>query len=788
MKYLPAMMTAAICLAAPLASAETRETPPKVVEIRIRGNDRLSRDAVLEHVRTRVGQNFNERVIREDTERLLRTGQFKYARAEKTQTPKGLVLTFLLAERLLVTKLALVGNKKFSDKKLSQELHFGTSDPLDHFNIEAGRRAILLKYREGGYHFATVTVDRHALARWQVIYRIVEGPLVRVRGIRGIKFEGNKHFSSFKLWRTTSTRSRLWCLPFNDGFLDTEELRRDVNKIRNLYISAGFLDARASRILTWSDDKKTVRVTFVIDEGLRYRINRIIFRGSEVFSDAELAKLALLEQGDFVKSEALHNDARRLGEAYGEVGHIETAVDTRTVFRDPDKPPPTWAKKLDKAELALADIVFEIREGNQFHVGRVNVRTESTYQHGDAITQSRVPRRELRLIPGRLYNAKASEESRRRLRNTSLFADAKITPFGTDADVRDALVQLTERQTLDFIIGVGVSTNTGVSGRVSLGERNFDYLAWPGSWRDVWRGHAFRGAGQTLRTTIEPGTEMSSLSANWFTPYINDQPYSLGLDGFMFTSYRESYDESRVGGAASVGHRFKNRWYTELSSGIENVKISRLDSDAPREVRKVKGTHTMYSPKITLVRDRTDSRWMPTTGDRFSTSLEQVLGDFHFQKLTANYRLYRTLHMDRLDRKHVLAMKLEAGQILGTAPVFEKFYGGGINSVRGFRYRGISPRSKPGDEAIGGDFLVFAGAEYGYPIAGEFLRGVLFIDTGSVDQDVEISKYRVSWGFGMRWIIPHMGDVPIRLDFGFPIVRDDKDKDQLLSFTLGWHY
>jgi outer membrane protein insertion porin family len=192
--------------------------------------------------------------------------------------------------------------------------------------------------------------------------------------------------------------------------------------------------------------------------------------------------------------------------------------------------------------------------------------------------------------------------------------------------------------------------------------------------------------------------------------------------------------------------------------------------------------------KGTLIRDRTDSRWMPSTGDRFLLSFEQVMGGFAFSEAEGEYRIYRTLYIDALDRKHILAARLAAGQIFGDAPVFERFYGGGIGSVRGFDYRGISPRSIASDDPIGGKFMTFAGVEYGFPIVGEQLRGVVFLDSGTVEEDFEITTYRVAAGVGLRWIIPMFGPVPMSLDFGFPIRKDDEDDTQLLSFSIGWTF
>ncbi|MCK4602641.1 MAG: outer membrane protein assembly factor, partial [Phycisphaerae bacterium] len=245
------------------------------------------------------------------------------------------------------------------------------------------------------------------------------------------------------------------------------------------------------------------------------------------------------------------------------------------------------------------------------------------------------------------------------------------------------------------------------------------------------------------------------------------------------------YDETRYGGVVSFGHRFKNRWYGELAARIEGVDISSLDSSAPPEVRSDKGTHAIVGLKGTLVRDRTDSRWLPSTGDRFRLGYEQVTGDFDFGRATGEYRIYRTLYVDALDRKHIVSGRAATGYIFGDAPVFERFYGGGIGSVRGFEYRGISPRSSGTDQQIGGEFNFLAGAEYEFPLVGDQLRGVVFMDTGTVEEDFGVTAYRASVGVGVRWVVPLLGPVPMSFNLAFPISKSGDDDTQVFSFSIG---
>lgn len=757
-----------VAIALVAASAATAPAQPvqNVVEIQVVGNKQMSTPAVLGYLQTRVGAPYEEKVLRADEQRLLKTGRFLSVSAAPTKTDQGVSIVFTVAERPLIAAVAIRGNTSIKTSKLEAGLPFGASDPLNEYSITTGREAIKGLYKEKGYHFVDVTVDREELKTSRtVVYTVVEGPKVAVKKVL---FEGNTHYHSLTLLLKIGSKRRIW--PFMAGKLDVEQVERDVDTLRNLYTSEGFLDAKVARRLAFTDDKSRVVITFGIEEGPRYTVNRVAFRGNTVFTDDKLAERLGLTAGEHFTLLGQERDVKKIKDTYGELGYIEARVVPRKVFKE---------------QPGVLDLVYEITESDQYYVGRIDIQ-------GNPVTDVRVIRRELRFYPEQIYNTVAVEESRRRLLETRLFDSVTITPTGKEPGVRNALVQLREGRTAEFLVGFGISSSSGLLGNIRFTQRNFDILGWPKSFSDLFSKRTFRGAGQTLSIVAEPGTELMRFHINWFEPYLFDKPYSLGAKLFYFTRGRETYDESRYGTILSLGHRFPNRWYGELAARIEGVNINNLDWDAPPEVTAVDGTHVMLGLRPTLVRDRTDSRWMPSRGDRIRFSLEQVAGDFDFTSLSGDYRFYRTLWMDALDRKHVLATRIAAGHIFGDAPVFEKYYGGGLSSVRGFDYRGISPRSAGTDEPIGGDFMFFLGTEYRFPIIGQGgkgkLQGVVFLDSGTVESEFDITTYRVSAGFGIRWFIPMFGPVPISLDFGFPLNKDDEDDTEILSFSFGWRF
>ena len=757
----------AVCTGAALA--DVGDNQAIVADVRVVGNEYMSEEAILHHVKTRVGKRYNEDVVKADEKRLLETGRFRDVTINRTMTSEGVVVTFEVAERPTIDSVHFTNNKQINEKKLRRELPYDMGDALSDFTVEANRKAIIQLYKDEGYQFVEVT---ETVKHRQVIYNIVEGPRVRVGKV---VFEGNTYFKRWTLKNKIGTHRAWW--PFISGPLDLEQVERDVNTLRSMYRDEGFLGAEVSHRLEYNDDKSKVMVVFVIAQHDRYRVNRVIFKGNTAFGDADLARRIGLAQGRFMAALQLRQDTKSLVSTYGEVGYIMADVEPRTVYLDPGLPPPAWAAGLT-GEVALVDVVFEITERDQYHIGDVIIR-------GNNVTQERVIRRELKFYPEHLYNTVAVDRSKKRLEETQLFNSVKIDPIGDEPRKRDVLITLAEARTAEFLVGVGASSQSGLLGNISFTQRNFDIKGWR---RKSGRGQRFKGAGQRFSVVAEPGTELMRFKVEWLEPYMFDLPYSLGVKAYLFERGRDTYDERRYGPVVSVGHRFRNRWYGELAARIEGIDIRDLDSDAPPEVLADQGNHWVTGLKTSLIKDRTDSRWMPTRGDRIDLSFEQVVGDFNFGRIEGTYRWYRTLWVDAMDRSHYIATKFHAGQIVGDAPVFEKFYGGGIGSIRGFEYRGVSPRSEGTSDRIGGDFIMLAGAEYNFPLYGEMFRGVVFLDTGTVEEDFGVGSYRAAAGFGVRWVIPMMGPIPVKLDFAFPLAKDGEDDEQVFSFSLGWYF
>lgn len=716
----------------------------------------------------KAGEVWNRDAIAEACRRLAATQKFEGTPfAEPREVDGKLVLVFIVQERPYITAIDFVGNEKFKAGALLKELQLDVGSPVSEFLIRQAQQAIEKKYRDAGYAYATVEIDREVLrAERRVLFRISEGPRVKVQDIQ---FEGNLSYSNIRLRSLIETQTSLWI--FRTGAFDAETAERDAAAIKTFYIARGYLNAQVGyRIDFRKGSESDLIVTFLINEGVKHYISSLKFVGNTIFDDTRLVSGMKCFVGEVIDSDILKADRERIIEEYGRLGYIYAEVNTSYVFAEED---------------GFVHLTVTISEQAQYRFGRIVVR-------GNRNTKDRVIRRELRFLPEELYDTTKVKSGEQSLVESRLFNDAKITPVGEQPGVRDALVTLEEADTTSILFGVGITSNSGLVGSISIEQRNFDIFDKPRSAKEFFRGRSFRGAGQTMRLVFEPGTELNRGRIEFREPYLFDRDIGMGLALYLFERGRDEFDEQRIGFTPSFDKRWKEGplkgWAVEAAFRFEQIQIGGTDRFTASEIRDDRGGNWLTTVKGSIVRDTTDSRWLPSTGGRLQLSLEQagvMGGDHTFTKALANYDHYFTLKTDVFGRKHIVQFGATAGQIFGDAPTFEMFRAGGIGSIRGFAFWGVSPRAGLRDDRVGGDFLLLTNAEYSFPLIGKTVRGATFLDMGTVERDFGVHSWRAAVGFGARIYVKYFGPIPLAFDFAFPIAEEDDDDRQVFNFSFG---
>ncbi|MCC6680150.1 MAG: outer membrane protein assembly factor BamA [Phycisphaeraceae bacterium] len=760
-----------LCLTAPGAWAAVDMEGRPIADIRIEGLQQVSDQFVRNQIRSQIGDPYDGQVVENDVIRITHLGVFESVAAQGQPNDDGTVtLIFKCAEQLVLADVQVVGNKAISDQELLSKVVLQAGDPADTFLIDRGKRMIREAYQDAGYFMASVSTDDAVLTDSAIlIFRVVEGPKVKIRAFR---FEGNNAFDRDTL--KAQIKSDSYVPIFRDGSLSREQLELDASAIRSYYRDHGYLDAQVGRRIDLSPDQRGAVVVFQIAEGRQYQISQVVVEGNQQIPTAQISMNMLLHPGSTYSESAVAKSRDAILDLYGKLGYLETQVDIKHLFHD-DQP--------------RVDLMVQIDEGEPYTVGTIAVR-------GNSVTKSKVVLRGLRgLTPGERFDRTRVEETRRRLRESSLFEEGKVTILGGPEDeMRDVLVEVSEAQTGSISFGAAVSSDLGLVGAIDLLQKNFDISDTPENAKELFTGRAFRGAGQTFQLSLQPGDRYSRYAVNFTEPSVMETDYFLDTSVYLFSRQLENNDEDRAGLTLGVGQRFGDVWRASVQSRFYNVNINSVEPDAPVDVFAVEGRNLLTALGFVVTRDATDSYIFPTRGGKLELGLERagaLGGDFDFTRLRSKYDHFWTVEQDIFDRKTVLHWSAEVGWILESneAPTFERYYAGG-RSFRGFTYRGVGPRGIRadngllGDDPVGGEFMFLTSLEYEYPIYQELLRGVFFTDMGTVQSDVGFDEWRVSIGAGIRVRLPFLGPVPIALDLAVPVIKQHGDETQIISFDL----
>lgn len=765
------------------AVAPTNPLAGRTVEdVEIRGNPTVPTSVIRNVIRTARGTRYDPATVQDDYHRIFELKKFANVEAQVQPTSTGgVVVVFVVTEQKLIRKITWHGNKGVETSVLEAATDLKVGQSIDTFRISVAKQAILNTYRDKNFPFTRVDVPTGPLTeRGEVVFNIVEGPRIWVRNIR---FLGAIHATAEDL--RSQIKTGIWIPIFNAGRYDPDQVDEDIAAIRRYYEDRGFFDVRVGRKLIFSPDQSELQIDFVIDEGMRYIVDRVEFTGNTKLSDVQLRQGLNLVPGRFYDAETRERDVRQIVKHYSPFGFIYVP------------PVPTLARvdedylRIEPQRVVLqqpgrVEILYRIHEGKPFRLGRIIVA-------GNSKSQDKLVRREFRdFAPGNLYNSAAVDEAVDRIRATPFFSSVSATPQGDDPDFRNLVVNVTEQRTASFNVGAGVSSNGGVSGNIVYQQRNFDIANVPEDWRDILSDKSFTGAGQGFRASFSPGTIYSSADIQFSEPWLFDQPYLFIEDLYLHDAVWENYTDRRYGNNVTFGHYLDFQNAVKLSLRTEQVNIRDIQDPRLRapEILEQQGTHPLTSVGLTYQRDTTNPGAVTYVGTTTTLGVEAfgaLGGNYHFQRFAGGWSGYHTVYTDLLDRKTVLYNRFNAGFITGTSVFFERWYAGDIGSIRGFRFRGVSPRAGRGSDAVGGDFYFTDSTELSFPIYQNSFRGVVFADVGDVESDVRLSVIRTSVGAGVRFTLPFLGPAPIAIYFGIPLVRNHNDETQLISFSFGFN-
>ena len=753
--------TPTVATSAPAATAQASQPPAppvkKIVAVEVRGNKIVSTNTILSKIQTKQGLVLKQQTVNEDIKRLYATGFFEDVKLEVEELPEGYKLIAEVDEKPIIKQITLEGFTSFKEDKIRKTLGVMEGQILDRKAVKKGEEEIRKLYADKGFRFvdlqASVNVDPQTKES-VITIKVSEGKKYK---INKISFEGNKAFKSKQLRGLMKTKERIWFLfgTFKEG-----DFEKDLEKISFFYQKEGYLDVKVSPEFNYDKDKNTIQILIRIEEGPHYVTGEIKFKGNTLFPESELWQQLEMLPGLTYSQFYVAQDIEKIRQFYSSEGYVEARVvpDVR-LNRDNNK----------------VDITYEIQEGDLYFVEKVQIR-------GNTKTRDKVIRRELRIHPGERFDGKKIEKSKERLENLNYFEEVTYDTEPTDAGTnrKDLIFRVKEKRTGELSFGGGISSVDTFMGFAEISQRNFDILNWP----------RFTGGGQSLSLKGQMGTVHQEYDLSFVEPYLFNKPITWASDIFATTqdNRNSTFGERRYGVSTTVSRLFKEVFRLGGGYTLENVKLKDMSSSAPVSVTEFAGPDWLSRLRAFTAYDNRDNVFNPTKGRVINLGGDLVGGflggDQDFYVLRSGYTEYITIHKKQ---QIEFQARLSTSQAFGrtsTTPAYDRFFAGGLGTVRGYNYRRVGPQD--GGEASGGQTMAIVNIDYTFPLPMlDAFRGVVFTDAGNVSEDpykIDFGKFAVSVGPGLKVKTP-IG--PLAFYYGLPIVnRPDKNRYGRFEFSL----
>ncbi|MEA1935468.1 MAG: outer membrane protein assembly factor BamA [Thermodesulfobacteriota bacterium] len=718
----------------------------RIAEVIFTGNKRIEDSAVYNVLKSAKGKIFSERLLSSDIKAIYKMGYFGDVAVDVTDSPEGKVITFALEEKPLITDIEIKGNDVIETEEIEGVLTVRPRQILNLDSVKADAGKIKTLYDNKGYFNAEVsyTTEEEGDKNILVIFNIAENERLY---IKSLIFEGNKAYSDKELIDMMDTSEwGIFHFLTDSGILKEDRLKQDINKLNVFYLNNGFINAKIGEPEI-THDKEWVYVKIPVSEGKQFMVGAVEITGDTLsIPRAELIEKLKINKKDYYDRESVIKDIDYITMVCNNDGHAYADVNPRTMPREKDQ---------------KVDVIYNIKKGNQVYFNRISIS-------GNTKTRDKVIRRQLAFVEGDLYSSSKLKTSYMKLGRLRYFEEIDFqTVKGPDENLTDINIHVKERPTGMFSIGAGYSAQDQAVFMAQVSQQNLF------------------GRGQTLSLSTQLGSKTTHYELSFIEPWLFDIPLWSKFDLWDTEREYDSYDLSTQGFGTTFGYPL---WeyvkgylgYSLSTNDVRNVKVG-----ASTWIKEQEGDITESSLTATLSRDTTDDYMFPTRGSKNRISTEYsgglLQGDTDFTKYTGSSTWFFPLPLDT-----VFGVRGRAGFMHRNEdkkiPIYERFYLGGINSLRGLR--DVGPTDPATGDVIGGETMACFNVEFIFPLVKNAgMKGVIFFDTGNAwEHGYHPGDMRETAGAGVRWYSP-IG--PLRLEWGHVLDRKAGEGASRWEFTIG---
>jgi outer membrane protein insertion porin family len=724
-------------------------TDYQIADIAVTGNSRVKADTIISAIPLQKGQIVTPLQIDEAIQAIYKLGRFSDVAALVEERNGAKVLVFQVVERPLVRSVTFAGNDEIGTERLQGVVTLKVPNIYDPFEVQRSIAAIKAEYVKDGYYAAEITADSQINEQNEalVTFHVAEGQLVRIKEIR---FEGNSVLTASELRKTMDTEEK-WIFSWITGRGNYDEalLDQDLERIADLYFNRGYIRVKVRKpVISLVDNLRHMLILIQIDEGEQYRVGKVDAVGDLIDRKEEILNYLELRPGEVFSREVLRRGVGRITDLYADQGYAYANVAPLSRVDDASK---------------TVDLALEIEQGPQVSVERINIT-------GNTKTRDKVIRREMKITEGDLYNASALKRSKARINNLGFFEAVDITTGeGSEHSKVNVDVNVKERSTGTFSVGAGYSSVDGVVGQGSVTQENF------------------LGRGLKLNFAASLGGQSTTYQIGLTDPYFLDKNLTLGFELYKTDREWDDFSRKAIGGALKLGLPVFDDYSRALFVyRLENKEIYDVSEWADQDIKDEEGKSTVSSLTSSFTRDTTDYRLDPSKGNviELSWELAGLGGDEQFNKFIVDYRHFWPVIFGTVFSAHgqIGYVSAYGGE---DVPLDERFYLGGINTIRGFEPRSVGPYDQADDDYTGGYKESYFNFEWVFPLAKEMgIKGLTFFDVGNAwDKDEDFfSEWRYSVGAGIRWLSP-LG--PLRLEWGYNLDPYEWEDRSRLDFMIG---
>ncbi len=720
---------------------------PLVNAIEVKGLKRIEEGAVKAKLTHKLGEAISQEKTNEDIKSIFKLGYFEDVKVEIEAFEGGVKLFYIVREKPAIIRIELQGNKQIEDTKIREKISITPGAIADTVLIQDNAAKIGKYYEEEGYWQTNIipVIKKISENEITLTYQIEEGDKVK---IKGIVIEGNNNISAGKIKKVMETKE-WWLFSFvsSGGYLKKDQLDTDMERVRNLYFNNGFLKVVVGEPeIVVDKEKKGMTIKLRISEGDQYKVASLDIIGNKLYDTDAIRKKVTLTPNSLFQKNTLEKDMLAISDLYSRNGYALVSVVPNLTPDEQNK---------------TVQIVLSIEEGDKYRIGRVEIS-------GNLKTRDKVIRREIRLDEGETFDSSKLKRSYERINNLGFFEAVDMVPKPKYEDKSvDIDVKVKERPTGFMSIGGGYSSADG-------------FIATA----DITQGNLF-GKGQYVKVKGELGGKTSYYELSFRDPYFHDQPVSLSTG--LYRHHREyiEYNKQAYGLYLGLGKFFDEFWKGDITYNFERATIDNIKNGASSIVTDQAGTSTTSSITPSITRDSRDNYLDPSRGSRnsLSVTLAGLGGTNGFVKAIIDSGWFfpiteTTTFMARGRLGYSTAL---FGKKL---PLYERFYVGGINTVRGLGFGEAGPRDAATNDPIGGTSELIFNFEYIFPLSTEMkLKGLTFFDAGNAyDNSSDLGKLRYTAGLGIRWISPFG---PIRLEWGYNLAPKHDESTSKFEFAFG---